>query len=271
MNALEQIKILGLPEEVADLVQWLTAEGFTLSNKEIYGSFYDLRLEFSRHDCRVRIERVRTDWCIRIAGPDLDDWCGDFCRIRTWRTCLEGSWVDAMPVAEEVSYLKDSLTTITQAISDDAGLRDCLLEDRQDGPRPLSETITLWPGDRVPRRSLYVPDEDMASFICCLGVGVLQMIRQGVLPPEVGIWTLGVPRFWEPLEADANLPAPLLNVIHQFDELSAIHTISPDRFDSVLAELITELESVLAATQLEGWGIYWGKEVPSGGESTESD
>lgn len=102
-------------------------------------------------------------------------------------------------------------------------------------------------------RPLYIQRKDLAAFLACLGLGTLYAIRQGVLPPEAGIWTLGRPRVWD----DSGVPDEIAQVFSTAGELSAIKIVIPNKFDAVVEDLIHRLEVVLASTGEQYWLAGW--------------
>jgi hypothetical protein len=105
--------------------------------------------------------------------------------------------------------------------------------------------------------TLQISQEDIPAFVACLSIGTLYAIREGIIPPQVGIWTLGPPRMWEPLEAMSLIPREIIEVLQRCDELSAIQQLMPDRFVPYVDELIARLQLVLAQAGDPAWDVRW--------------
>ena len=120
--------------------------------------------------------------------------------------------------------------------------------------------------DYVP---FYVRKDDRIAFLACLALGTLYAIRQGVLPAEAGIWTLGRPQVRAPLEHEPGVPAGLIEVLSTSDELDAIKTALPHEFEAIMDKLIARLETVLASTGQPYWLAGWS--LPPGDESSPLD
>lgn len=100
----------------------------------------------------------------------------------------------------------------------------------------------------------YVRKDGRNAFLACLGLGTLYAIRQGVLPAEAGIWSLGRPRVRAPLErASDKTTEELFEVLSTADELDAIQKLVPREFDEKVDQLIKRLQSVLES----GGGHHW--------------
>lgn len=88
-----------------------------------------------------------------------------------------------------------------------------------------------------------------------LALGILYAIKKGVVPPSVGISTVGRPNFWELLKDEINAPMELIQVLQTADELDALAQLVPEKFDSELDALIHELENVLSGIPNPIWNI----------------
>jgi hypothetical protein len=110
---------------------------------------------------------------------------------------------------------------------------------------------------------LQIRNEDLPAFLACLGIGTLHAIREGTVPPQVGIWTLGPPRMWEPLAEIPGVPGEIIAVFRVCDELSALQQLVPDQslFTSFVTELITRLQVVLAQIDDPAWITQWNKDA----------
>jgi hypothetical protein len=116
---------------------------------------------------------------------------------------------------------------------------------------------------------LYIRENDKAPFLACLGIGTLYAIREGVLPASAGIWTLGPPPLWKPLEGQPGAMADIVEVFSMADELSAIQKLLPDKFEATVDELIDRLKAVLASTGQLYWLAGWS--LPPDDESSPMD
>jgi hypothetical protein len=99
-------------------------------------------------------------------------------------------------------------------------------------------------------------ESGLTSFVACLTLGTLRAIQVGALPPEVGIWTLGPPGFWEPLIGRA-VPGDLIDVLRTCDELDALNELEPAAFDVLLHGFIERVEAILAGSSAEIWRARW--------------
>ncbi len=101
-----------------------------------------------------------------------------------------------------------------------------------------------------------IPDDDVPAFVTYLALGVLEAIRAGTVSAEVGIWTLGRPIWWEPLEDAGLVPPDILEVLTTSD---ALQEIAPDRYEAVIKAHIARLHAALRtlpnATWLGEWNV----------------
>ena len=107
---------------------------------------------------------------------------------------------------------------------------------------------------------LEIPDEELAPFLACLGIGTLQAIRMGAVGPEMGIWTLATPEMMRGLHRNAATPPEVLDVYSRGDELSLSRQLtadSPEVFDRQLGTLIDKLAAVLRRSSHLSWNITW--------------
>ncbi|MBI4494024.1 MAG: hypothetical protein HY690_14640 [Chloroflexi bacterium] len=102
---------------------------------------------------------------------------------------------------------------------------------------------------------LDIPDDDLRLFLSLLGLGLLHSIARGVLPADAGIWTLAIPRMWEPILEQGSVSGEIALVYRQLDELSAIQELLPERYSEKLDQLISRLEAT--AEYRGGWGVKW--------------
>jgi hypothetical protein len=102
-----------------------------------------------------------------------------------------------------------------------------------------------------------IPKDDLPAFLACLGIGTLQAILDGVLLPEVGIWTLGAPRTWKPLNDESYISREIMEVFQTSDELSALKQLAPDQFDLQVKNLINQLQKELSKNANPSWHLEW--------------
>lgn len=101
-----------------------------------------------------------------------------------------------------------------------------------------------------------IPKNDLPVFVACLGVGTLQAIRDGILPLEVGIWTLSSPIFIKSIE-DNDISPEVVNVFQTADELSALKELAPEEFKAQVDLLINRLLQELISNPNPTWSIKW--------------
>lgn len=77
----------------------------------------------------------------------------------------------------------------------------------------------------------------------------------------MGIWTLGLPKFCEPLEGNVDVTTSLFEVFSSSDEWSALKELAPDSYAYELDRYIAELEEILKNKSLEAWDILWEEEL----------
>jgi hypothetical protein len=104
---------------------------------------------------------------------------------------------------------------------------------------------------------LQIGDDQLASFLACLGLGTLYAIRDGAIPARTGIWTLAPPRTWRALEENPSVPAEIVAVFQHFDELDVLQRHYPQGFDLLCAELIARLEAVLSEIEDPVYVLKW--------------
>ncbi len=101
--------------------------------------------------------------------------------------------------------------------------------------------------------SLDVAKDGLESFVICLALGTLRSIRENALDPDCGIWTLGRPVFWEPLQEANLISKEVLSVLQSADELSIAGSLNT----SLLDELIARLERRLSDIAEPCWYAKW--------------
>ncbi len=102
-----------------------------------------------------------------------------------------------------------------------------------------------------------IADDDLPAFVTYLALGTPEAIRARMAPAEVGIWTLGRPLMWEPLEKASLVPQVVIDVLQTSDELSAIQKLAPETFDITMSDLIERLHAVLEGMPNLTWRIEW--------------
>lgn len=107
-----------------------------------------------------------------------------------------------------------------------------------------------------------ISEDDFPAFVAYLSLGVLEAIRAGAVAPEVGIWTLGRPITWEPLEEARLVPPEIVEILRASDELSALQKLAPHAFDAVVSDLIARLHMALKAMPDSTWQVEWSRTVP---------
>ena len=103
-----------------------------------------------------------------------------------------------------------------------------------------------------------IADEQMAAFVTYLALGTLEAIRAGTVSAQVGIWTLGRPVFWRPLEVAALVPQAVIDVVACCDELSALQQLAPEAFEATVGDLIARLHAALAGMENPSWLVRVG-------------
>ena len=102
---------------------------------------------------------------------------------------------------------------------------------------------------------LEIPKDELATFLTYLGLGTLCAIKNGAVPPQVGIWTLAQPNLLAFLNNQPSIPKGLIEVFRQADELSAIDKLLPGQFDAEVEKLMKTLEAELKTMAVKAWSI----------------
>lgn len=102
-----------------------------------------------------------------------------------------------------------------------------------------------------------ITEDDLPAFVAYLALGTLEAIRAGTVSPDIGIWTLGAPITWEPLEDAKLVPQEIIDVLRQGDELSALQNLAPQTFDAVVTDLIEQLHIALREMPNPNWRVVW--------------
>lgn len=106
-----------------------------------------------------------------------------------------------------------------------------------------------------------ISEDDLPAFVAYLALGTLEAIRAGTVAPKVGIWTLGMPITWKPLEEAKLVPQAIIDVLRTSDELSAIQKLVPHTFDATVSDLIERLHTALKEMPNQTWRVEWGRTV----------
>lgn len=104
---------------------------------------------------------------------------------------------------------------------------------------------------------LHISDEQLAALVICVSVGTLHAIQRGAIPADHGIWSIGAPKFWEPLLQTGLVADEIINVLQTADELDALQQIDPERCRTEVAALIDRLVAALASHPQPLWSGRW--------------
>ena len=81
-------------------------------------------------------------------------------------------------------------------------------------------------------------------YISSLAIGILEGMKFGTVPFEVGIWSLGRPVFWKSFDKIDLLSDNLLNCLKTFDEIDAMKSASSrESALKMIEELLTSLRT----------------------------
>ena len=107
--------------------------------------------------------------------------------------------------------------------------------------------------------NIQLEQNELSTFLACLGLGTLVAIQKGQLSAEAGVWTMGAPRVWEPFVDGAVVPQEVLEVFQQSDELATLQKLAPDSYEEELERLINQLASTLkrGASPEPVWRLRW--------------
>lgn len=113
--------------------------------------------------------------------------------------------------------------------------------------------------DTLAMMQYQISEDDLPA----LALGILKAIRAGTVSPQVGIWTLGRPIIWEPLQQAKLVPQEIIDVLQQGDELSAIGTTEarPHAFNATVGDLIERLHTDLKEMPCQTWQVEWSRTV----------
>ena len=109
---------------------------------------------------------------------------------------------------------------------------------------------------------LDIPNEHLTAFVTCLALGTLREIRNGTISPDVGIWSLAVPRSVDPLEERGGVSPALIDALRECDELSTLHTYAPDAYNEAMTSLIDRLEAMLREVDDPCYRVEWHVPAP---------
>jgi len=99
---------------------------------------------------------------------------------------------------------------------------------------------------------------DAEAFSLCLALGVIHAVRNGKLPTNAGIWTLGLPVFSSEIQS-LDLPENLKAIFSGADEWSMIQKrLGQEYLNEVLDESIELIESHLSRLQ-DASAPWWAK------------
>ena len=107
------------------------------------------------------------------------------------------------------------------------------------------------------RVTIQLDQNDVPSFLACLGLGTLMAIQKGQIPAEAATWTMGAPRVWEPLIEHSLVPKEIIDVFEQGDELAALEELSPDLYQEELSLLISQLQKTIGQVSNPSWRLRW--------------
>lgn len=99
--------------------------------------------------------------------------------------------------------------------------------------------------------------ENVPAFVACLTLGTLEAIRAGAMDAADGIWTLGAPRTWEPLERDRRVPPELLRVLKTGDEIDAAKTLLGPAYVGIVDELKQAVLGLIETRRDKIWRLTW--------------
>ncbi len=105
--------------------------------------------------------------------------------------------------------------------------------------------------------SLEVARKDVEAVALCLALGTIQAMRSGAWPTEAGIWTLGRPLFWAPLER-LGLPAQILGIFQEADEWEATERLlGREHLERMLTRVSEQILSRLAELEDPSFRAAW--------------
>ncbi|MHB9798186.1 hypothetical protein ACYCAX_10265 [Pseudomonas sp. MT3] len=90
--------------------------------------------------------------------------------------------------------------------------------------------------------TLEIPEANVEFYIAALARGLLSAMKTGVIPTEVGIWSLGRPSVQRALES--RISPELASILSEFDELDALQSLGGD-IQGALDRLLNQLDECL--------------------------
>ncbi len=80
--------------------------------------------------------------------------------------------------------------------------------------------------------------ENADFYLASLAIGILEGMKKGVIPFDVGIWSLARPVFWQDLAICTEVSSELIEIISSFDEIDGLDKeISLSIIDNMLINL----------------------------------
>lgn len=64
--------------------------------------------------------------------------------------------------------------------------------------------------------------ENADFYLASLAIGILKSMKKGIVPFEVGIWSLARPIFWQDLANCTEISSELIEIISNFDEIDGL-------------------------------------------------
>ena len=105
---------------------------------------------------------------------------------------------------------------------------------------------------------LEIANEHLDSFVICLALGTLREMRDGNMPYEIGIWTLGRPVFSCNSEVNRFLSKETIEVIQEVGEIDSIaSTGDKEKANETLDDLIIILQTKLKSLGNSYWYARW--------------
>ena len=87
-------------------------------------------------------------------------------------------------------------------------------------------------------------EENIEFYVAIMALGLLQSIKTKAVSSDIGIWSLGRPRFWKILKKDKLISEELLSVVQTLDELNALEELSLN-LDKEIDKLIDRINICL--------------------------
>lgn len=102
-----------------------------------------------------------------------------------------------------------------------------------------------------------IKSEHIGPFFIYLGIGMLYAINNRAISPEIGIWTMGMPKVHEFLAENSLISDEVRDIFETFDELDAIQQLIPKKFNDIVSELMERLENELKVIENPRWDLEW--------------